>query len=134
MEETSNLIHSSRHCQGLLVNVVIILASSYETVKIRTKFSGQACTLRTLCNTVMAVQSGSCRICVMYAVLCLCSITKCTMFLLIHHLDHQDEVVAPHSLAFSSDGEKLYCGFHKCVRVFDTARPGRNCVTRTLCG
>ncbi|XP_071085011.1 telomerase Cajal body protein 1-like [Haliotis cracherodii] len=37
-----------------------------------------------------------------------------------------DEVTAAHSLAFSPDGRKLYTGFNKMIRVFDTARPGRD--------
>ncbi|XP_067668654.1 telomerase Cajal body protein 1-like [Haliotis asinina] len=37
-----------------------------------------------------------------------------------------DEVTAAHSLAFSLDGSKLYTGFNKMIRVFDTARPGRD--------
>ncbi|XP_046574729.1 telomerase Cajal body protein 1-like [Haliotis rubra] len=37
-----------------------------------------------------------------------------------------DEVTAAHSLAFNLDGSKLYTGFNKMIRVFDTARPGRD--------
>ncbi|XP_033992574.1 telomerase Cajal body protein 1 [Trematomus bernacchii] len=41
--------------------------------------------------------------------------------------NHLDELTAAHSLCFSPDGEKLYCGFEKTVRVFYTDRPGRDC-------
>nr|CAG4641725.1 EOG090X06W9 [Eurycercus lamellatus] len=41
-----------------------------------------------------------------------------------------DEVEAANSLCISPDGQKLYCGFDKCVRVFDVQIPGRNCQTR----
>jgi hypothetical protein len=40
-----------------------------------------------------------------------------------------DELVSPHSLCFSLDGQRLYCGFNKCVRVFETCRPGVDCTT-----
>ena len=39
----------------------------------------------------------------------------------------QDELVAANSLAFNPDGSKIYCGFNKMIRVFDSARPGRDC-------
>jgi WD40 repeat protein len=41
----------------------------------------------------------------------------------------QDELVSPHALCFSLDGQKLFCGFNKCVRMFETSRPGRECST-----
>nr|CAG4643232.1 EOG090X06W9 [Ilyocryptus agilis] len=41
-----------------------------------------------------------------------------------------DEVEAAKSICISPDGEKLYCGFDKCVRVFDVHVPGRSCQTR----
>lgn len=41
-----------------------------------------------------------------------------------------DEVEAANSLCISPDGEKLYCGFDKCVRVFDIQTPGRHCEMR----
>lgn len=45
--------------------------------------------------------------------------------------DHvQDEIVSPHCVAFSLDGSKIYSGFNKMVRVFDTSRPGRQCQKR----
>eukprot|EP00058_Branchiostoma_floridae_P007867 XP_002593355.1 hypothetical protein BRAFLDRAFT_277111 [Branchiostoma floridae] len=44
--------------------------------------------------------------------------------------DHMDEVVAAHSLTFNPEGNKLYCGFNKTVRIFETNRPGRECETR----
>jgi hypothetical protein len=44
--------------------------------------------------------------------------------------DRMDEVAAAHSLAFSSDGTRLLCGFDRAVRIFDTARPGRPIASR----
>ncbi|XP_072033620.1 telomerase Cajal body protein 1-like [Amphiura filiformis] len=44
--------------------------------------------------------------------------------------NHLDELAVPHSLAFTPDGSKLYCGFNKVVRVFNTDRPGRDCQQR----
>ena len=46
-----------------------------------------------------------------------------------YFLNLQDELVSPHSLCFSLDGQRLYCGFNKCVRVFETCRPGVDCTT-----
>ena len=46
----------------------------------------------------------------------------------------QDELVAAHSLAFSCDGNKLYCGFNKLIKVFDTAKPGRQFQNRPTYG
>nr|CAG4649362.1 EOG090X06W9 [Scapholeberis mucronata] len=44
--------------------------------------------------------------------------------------NHVDEIEAANSVCISPDGEKLYCGFDKCVRVFDVQIPGRHCQTR----
>ncbi|KNC78021.1 hypothetical protein SARC_09532 [Sphaeroforma arctica JP610] len=40
--------------------------------------------------------------------------------------NHLDEVEAPKSVAFNPDGTKIYCGFEKMIRIFDTSRPGRD--------
>ncbi|XP_068732065.1 telomerase Cajal body protein 1-like [Montipora capricornis] len=40
--------------------------------------------------------------------------------------NHLDEVVAANCVSFNLDGSQIYCGFNKMVRVFDTARPGRD--------
>ncbi|KAK2573787.1 Telomerase Cajal body protein 1 [Acropora cervicornis] len=40
--------------------------------------------------------------------------------------NHLDEVVAANCVSFNLDGSQIYCGFNKMLRVFDTARPGRN--------
>ncbi|KAL1779595.1 telomerase Cajal body protein 1 [Sigmodon hispidus] len=45
--------------------------------------------------------------------------------------NHLDELTAAHSLCFSPDGSQLFCGFNRTVRVFSTARPGRDCEVRT---
>ncbi|XP_019520505.1 PREDICTED: telomerase Cajal body protein 1 isoform X2 [Hipposideros armiger] len=44
--------------------------------------------------------------------------------------NHLDELTAAHSLCFSPDGSQLFCGFSRTVRVFSTARPGRDCEVR----
>jgi WD40 repeat protein len=44
--------------------------------------------------------------------------------------DHNDEVTAAYSLAFSLDGARLLSGFDRAVRVFDVSRPGRHVETR----
>ncbi|XP_058036213.1 telomerase Cajal body protein 1 [Ahaetulla prasina] len=44
--------------------------------------------------------------------------------------NHLDELTAAHSLCFTPDGARLFCGFDKMVRVFDTSRPGRSCENR----
>ncbi|CAH1781527.1 unnamed protein product [Owenia fusiformis] len=44
--------------------------------------------------------------------------------------DHMDELTSAHSLCFSEDGSKIYCGFNKAVRMFDISRPGRDCISR----
>ncbi|XP_077598803.1 telomerase Cajal body protein 1 [Stigmatopora nigra] len=45
--------------------------------------------------------------------------------------NHLDELTAAHSLGFTPDGSRLYCGFDKTVRVFHTERPGRHCEVRS---
>ena len=32
-----------------------------------------------------------------------------------------------YSLGFTRDGSQLVCGFPKCIRVFNTALPGKQC-------
>ena len=44
--------------------------------------------------------------------------------------DHHDEVTSALSCAFSPDGEQIYAGFERTVRVWQTARPGREAETR----
>ncbi|XP_076363186.1 telomerase Cajal body protein 1 homolog isoform X2 [Tachypleus tridentatus] len=44
--------------------------------------------------------------------------------------DHLDELSSAHSLAFDLDGQRLFCGFNKMIRVFDIGQPGRNCEHR----
>uniref|UniRef100_G1RF80 Telomerase Cajal body protein 1 n=1 Tax=Nomascus leucogenys TaxID=61853 RepID=G1RF80_NOMLE len=48
--------------------------------------------------------------------------------------NHLDELTAAHSLCFSPDGTQLFCGFNRTVRVFSTARPGRDCEVRATFG
>ncbi|XP_054028833.1 telomerase Cajal body protein 1 [Dryobates pubescens] len=40
---------------------------------------------------------------------------------------HLEELVAPHSLAFTPDGSQLLGGFDGALRIFPTERPGRHC-------
>lgn len=44
--------------------------------------------------------------------------------------NNADEIISPHSLAFNTQGEKLYCGFNKTIRVFDVSRPGRDFIEK----
>ncbi|XP_030245102.1 telomerase Cajal body protein 1 homolog [Drosophila navojoa] len=39
--------------------------------------------------------------------------------------DEVDEVVAAISLQFANDGQKIYAGYKRCIKIFDTSRPGR---------
>ncbi|KAL8563474.1 hypothetical protein ACOMHN_011953 [Nucella lapillus] len=39
-----------------------------------------------------------------------------------------DEIVAAHSVGFTSDGRHLVAGFNRKLRCFDVERPGRQCV------
>jgi hypothetical protein len=43
-------------------------------------------------------------------------------------------VVAAHCVKFSSDGNTIYCGFNKMIRVFDVTRPGRDFESRPTFG
>ena len=52
----------------------------------------------------------------------------------LHILVPQDEVVAANCLSFNLDGSCIYCGFNKMVRIFDTARPGRDFQERPTTG
>ncbi|GAA6051645.1 hypothetical protein JCM3770_001209 [Rhodotorula araucariae] len=39
-------------------------------------------------------------------------------------VDHTERFVAPHSMAFSPDGNSLFCGFDNAIEIFDVAQPG----------
>ncbi|KAH8281517.1 hypothetical protein KR054_001208 [Drosophila jambulina] len=41
--------------------------------------------------------------------------------------DAVDEVMAAISLAFSADGQRIFAGYKRCIKIFDTNRPGRIC-------
>ncbi|KAH8298007.1 hypothetical protein KR018_004391, partial [Drosophila ironensis] len=41
--------------------------------------------------------------------------------------DAVDEVMAAISLAFSQDGQKIFAGYKRCIKIFDLSRPGRIC-------
>ncbi|MCO5573848.1 hypothetical protein L7F22_027623 [Adiantum nelumboides] len=40
--------------------------------------------------------------------------------------DAMDEITAAYSVAFDGTGAKLFCGYNKTIRVFDTSCPGRD--------
>jgi len=46
----------------------------------------------------------------------------------------QDELTSAHSVMFSADGQQIYAGFTKIIRVFDVSRPGRDCECRITYG
>lgn len=39
-------------------------------------------------------------------------------------VDHRERQIAPHILAFTHAGDKLYCGFEDAIEVFDVGHPG----------
>ena len=39
--------------------------------------------------------------------------------------NHLDEITSAYSLGFSPDGTRIYAGFKKSIKIFDTAIPGR---------
>ncbi|KAH9512329.1 Telomerase Cajal body protein 1 [Bulinus truncatus] len=41
--------------------------------------------------------------------------------------DQYDEVTAAYSVSFSCDGSKIYAGYNKSIRIFDTEYPVRSC-------
>ncbi|KAH8237992.1 hypothetical protein KR032_010317 [Drosophila birchii] len=41
--------------------------------------------------------------------------------------DAVDEVMAAISVAFSADGQRIFAGYKRCIKIFDTSRPGRIC-------
>ena len=62
--------------------------------------------------------------------LSVCQSAQCLILFLVA----QDEIVAAHSIGFTSDGKYLVSGFNRTLRCFDTNRPGRDCVvTSTVC-
>ncbi|KAF8796899.1 telomerase Cajal body protein 1-like [Argiope bruennichi] len=40
--------------------------------------------------------------------------------------DQMDEIIAARSLSFDSEGQRIFCGFEKTVRIFNVDLPGRN--------
>ena len=45
----------------------------------------------------------------------------------INHLDEVDPAI---SLAFSTQGDKLFCGSNRMIRIFDLTRPGKQISNR----
>ena len=43
--------------------------------------------------------------------------------------DAADEITAAYSVAFERQGSRIWAGYNKAIRVFDLARPGRDCQT-----
>ncbi|XP_053203934.1 LOW QUALITY PROTEIN: telomerase Cajal body protein 1-like [Panonychus citri] len=48
--------------------------------------------------------------------------------------NHLDELISAYSVAFSPDGEKIYAGFKKGIRVFHVRSPGKVCEERLTHG
>ncbi|OQR83863.1 hypothetical protein ACHHYP_14198 [Achlya hypogyna] len=46
--------------------------------------------------------------------------------------DHLDELTSAYSVAFNATGDKLFAGFDRTIRIFDTAQPSRDFTTRAL--
>ncbi|KDO27853.1 hypothetical protein SPRG_07126 [Saprolegnia parasitica CBS 223.65] len=46
--------------------------------------------------------------------------------------DHLDELTSAYSVAFNATGDKLFCGFERTIRFFDTTQPSRDFTTRAL--
>lgn len=66
--------------------------------------------------------------------LCFLSFMVSVCMCLILFLVAQDEIVAAHSIGFTTDSKYLVSGFNRTLRCFDTNRPGRDCVvTSTVC-
>ncbi|CAF0809624.1 unnamed protein product [Brachionus calyciflorus] len=40
--------------------------------------------------------------------------------------NHLDELESAYSIAFDSTASKIYCGYNKCIKIFDIATPGKN--------
>lgn len=40
--------------------------------------------------------------------------------------NHLDELVNAYSISFNNMATKIYCGYNKCLKVFDISRPGKN--------
>ncbi|CAH8444916.1 unnamed protein product [Schistosoma turkestanicum] len=49
-------------------------------------------------------------------------------------INHLGEVASASSLSFSSNGQRLYAGFHRYIQVFDVSRPGSESVRRPKLG
>ncbi|KAK4472426.1 hypothetical protein MN116_003681 [Schistosoma mekongi] len=49
-------------------------------------------------------------------------------------INHLGEVVSASSLSFSSNGLRLYAGFHRYIQVFDVSRPGSDSIRRPKLG
>nr|CAH8827899.1 unnamed protein product [Trichobilharzia regenti] len=49
-------------------------------------------------------------------------------------VNHLGEVVSASSISFSSNGSRLYAGFHRYIQVFDVCRPGSDSIRRPKLG
>lgn len=45
-------------------------------------------------------------------------------------VDHRERFIAPHSIAFNTTADRMYCGFENAIEVFDVATPGYGTATR----
>ena len=45
--------------------------------------------------------------------------------------DAADEITAAYSVAMDRQGQRIWAGYNKAIRVFDLSRPGKDCQTIT---
>ena len=45
--------------------------------------------------------------------------------------DAADEITAAYSVAIDRQGQRIWAGYNKAIRVFDLSRPGKDCQTIT---
>ncbi|XP_065680194.1 metacaspase-2 isoform X9 [Hydra vulgaris] len=48
--------------------------------------------------------------------------------------DQMDELTSALSVSFNADGSKIYAGFNNKIRVFESSRPGRDCIEMSTVG
>ena len=46
----------------------------------------------------------------------------------------KDELTSANCVAFNLDGSKIYTGYNKTIRIFESARPGRDFTERSTVG
>ncbi|XP_065644497.1 uncharacterized protein LOC100205627 isoform X11 [Hydra vulgaris] len=48
--------------------------------------------------------------------------------------DQMDELTSALSVSFNADGSKIYAGFNNKIRIFESSRPGRDCIEMSTVG